>query len=199
MNSLRWIVLLPAIVLLSGALPLARGAVHYERIKSFGVADYIGENPRAALIEGNDGALYGTIAETVFRLTKDGTVYTNIHTFGSSQFDGQDPQAPLLLGSDGLLYGTTFSGGTNGQGTIFKIRTDGSFYSIIYGFGSVGMDGAYPEGALAEGADGALYGTTHAGGANDRGTIFKLKEDGSSYHLLHSFNGGDSPRSRLAR
>jgi uncharacterized repeat protein (TIGR03803 family) len=40
-----------------------------------------------------------------------------------------------------------------------------------------------------EGRDGALYGTTQAGGKNDWGTVFKLLKDGSGYRLLHSFTG----------
>jgi uncharacterized repeat protein (TIGR03803 family) len=32
-----------------------------------------------------------------------------------------------------------------------------------------------------------LYGTTRTGGANNQGTIFALNDDGSGFHLLHSF------------
>ena len=47
------------------------------------------------------------------------------------------------------------------------------------------LGGARPEAALVVGSDGALYGTTSAGGTSNGGTIFKI---GNSGHFtpLHS-------------
>jgi uncharacterized repeat protein (TIGR03803 family) len=42
-----------------------------------------------------------------------------------------------VQGSDGYLYGTTVNGGTNGgNGTVFKISTDGAL-TTLYAFGSI--------------------------------------------------------------
>jgi uncharacterized repeat protein (TIGR03803 family) len=38
-----------------------------------------------------------------------------------------------------------------------------------------------------------LYGTSNNGGSDDKGTIFKVNEDGSNYQVLHSFTGSPSP------
>src|SRR5262249_47649354 len=81
-----------------------------------------GSNPCAGLLEGSDGALYGTTAEggsslsygTVFKLNKDGSGYRVLHRFVSGLGDGRNPRAALVEGSDGTMYGTTPGGGTDG-------------------------------------------------------------------------------------
>ncbi len=53
-----------------------------------------------------------------------------------------------------------------------------------------GLNGSRPLGSLVQGADGDIYGTTSAGGANGLGTIFKTTPDGA-VTTLYSF--GSSP------
>ena len=48
-------------------------------------------------------------------------VFTPLYSFRTNNIDGQRPEAALVEGNDGNFYGTTYSGGTNGRGTIFKI------------------------------------------------------------------------------
>jgi uncharacterized repeat protein (TIGR03803 family) len=159
-----------------------------------------GLEPWAGLAEGRDGALYGTTlqggtkdAGTVFKLNKDGSGYAVLHSFFASQTDGFKPMAGLLAGSDGALYGTTDGGGDvpvmAGAGIVFKINPDGSGYKLLHSFPDKPSDGRFPRSSLLEGRDGALYGTTQAGGKNDWGTVFKVNKDGSGYRLLHSFTG----------
>ena len=75
-----------------------------------------------------------------------------------------------MLANDGNFYGTTQFGGTNGDGTIFRITPDGTF-TTLYAFDN--LSGAEPYGALMQGADGFIYGTTQYGGTNDGGTVFR--------------------------
>jgi uncharacterized repeat protein (TIGR03803 family) len=46
---------------------------------------------------------------------------------------------------------------------------------------------------MVQGSDGALYGTTGAGGASNHGTIFRF-DRGASFLTLHSFDGADGDR-----
>ncbi len=68
--------------------------------------------------------------------------------------------------------------------------------TTIFTFDSA-TDGNTPFGELAEGADGAFYGTTTTGGKNDHGTVFSIKRNGGGYAVLSAFpdsNGGSQPQ-----
>ncbi len=153
-----------------------------------------GRYPYAGVAEGDDGALYGTTYAggpvnrgTIFKVNKDGTGYAQLYTFKTSGGDGLDPRGWLVKGSDGALYGTTSNGGTGTRGTIYKINGDGSGYTNLYSFQSTGGDGRLSYAGLLVASNGVLYGTTYAGGTNDRGMIFGMNPDGSGYTNLHSF------------
>ncbi len=49
------------------------------------------------------------------------------------------------------------------------------------------LGGSHPEASLAQGRDGAWYGTTQSGGAGGTGVIFKINGDGTGFTVLHSF------------
>jgi uncharacterized repeat protein (TIGR03803 family) len=186
------------------AYKINKNGTGYQVLHNFGtVAD--GKNPQAGLIEGTDGFLYGTTFSggsndfgTVFKLKKDGTSYAILHHFNFNGVDGYNPDTALLQGRDGMLYGTTFYGGNSDVGTIFKINTNGTSYLVLYKFSGLASDGQNPDGALIQGSDSALYGTTFSGGTNGAGTIFKLGTNGSpaSYAVLHTFisTGGDGQK-----
>jgi uncharacterized repeat protein (TIGR03803 family) len=140
-----------------------------------------GEFPFAGLVQGSDGNFYGTTEQggandqgTVFKITPSGTL-TTLYSFAGS--DGAEPFAGLVQGSDGNFYGTTQLGGlgpcTGGCGTVFKITPSGAL-TTLYSF--AGSDGANPDAGLVQGSDGNFYGTTHQGGANNVGTVFRLSQ-----------------------
>jgi gliding motility-associated-like protein len=152
----------------------------------------------------SDGTfLYGMTEEggandlgTIFRIKPDGTDYKKLLDF-SGVVNGSSPQGSLI--SDGaFLYGMTHSGGTLNLGTIFKIMPDGTGYSKLHEFSAVAT-GVYPQSDLFY--DGtALYGMTPSGGANNRGTFFKIMPDGSGYTKLSDFGApfdGTQPRGSL--
>jgi uncharacterized repeat protein (TIGR03803 family) len=87
-----------------------------------------GASPNAGLVQGSDGLFYGTTIGgfgasfhgTVFRISSSGSL-TTLHTFSLSGTDESGPTAGLVQGSDGTFYGTTVSGGTNNNGTVFRL------------------------------------------------------------------------------
>ncbi len=103
-------------------------------------------------------------------------VFTVLHSFQAFP-NGANPQARLVPSSDGSFYGTTLNGGTytsafGGDGSVFKISTNGvltSLYSFDVGNGSDG-----PWAGLVQGRDGSFYGTTYGGGTGGSGSIFRL-------------------------
>lgn len=114
--------------------------------------------------------------------------FTNLHSFLVTPF-GSRPLAPLVLGADGNLYGTTSAGGTNGgQGTVFKIATNG-LATLLHAF-TGGADGGDVESALVQWTDGSFYGTTRGGGVYGSGTVFKITTNGV-LTTLAQLTGGD--------
>ena len=108
---------------------------------------------------------------------------------------GSNPTG-LVQGRDGNLYGTFQEGGRRWEGVVFRVKPDGSAYSVVYDFGNEsGREAAqWPQGVL-EGKDGTLYGTTRLGGipagdefASGCGMVFKVNRDGSAYQVLHRFS-----------
>jgi uncharacterized repeat protein (TIGR03803 family) len=89
---------------------IAAAQVQQEVLHAFTGADG-GATPSGALVEGPDGALYGTAEGGVqsrgvaFRLTLDGA-YTVLHAFAGGIADGDSPRG-LILGVDGNFYGTS--------------------------------------------------------------------------------------------
>jgi len=150
----------------------------YTNLHSFtGYPTTDGSAPVAGLVQGSDGNFYGTAASggmigygTLFRISPSGA-YTTLYTFAGAPNDGAGPGG-LVQGSDGNFYGTTGSGGTFGDGTLFRISLTGT-HSNLYSFAGA-PDGYQPVPAIMQGNDGSFYGTTDSGGTNNAGAAFKL-------------------------
>jgi uncharacterized repeat protein (TIGR03803 family) len=108
--------------------------------------------------------------------------------------DGANPYAGLTLGPDGNFYGTASKGGSGGNGTVFRVTTNGVL-TPIYSF-TGGNGGANPYAALTLGPDGNFYGTT-SGGTSSHGTVFRVATNGD-VSPLYSFIGGISGASPYA-
>jgi uncharacterized repeat protein (TIGR03803 family) len=161
--------------------------------------------PHNGLILSNN-ALYGTKERggiygngTIFRINTDGTDFTNMHNFSAgstnslgiyTNSDGANPIAGLVL-SGNMLYGTADGGGTNGNGIVFAINTDGSGFTNLYNFTALNSgtnsDGANPYAGLILSGN-SLYGTAQSGGTNGTGTVFAINTDGTGFNTLYAFS-----------
>jgi len=151
-----------AAALLSLLADNATAQANFTVLKSFTGSD--GANPEASLTL-SGSTLYGTTANggssnyrTVFKVNTDGTSFTLLKDFTNSG-GGTHPSASLTL-SDSTLYGTTYSGGTSDRGTVFRIDTDGTGFTVLKSF--TGSNGAYPKASLTL-SESTLYGTTYQG------------------------------------
>lgn len=165
-----------------------------------------GETPTQSLVQASDGNFYGTSSTgglsddrcpagcgTVFQITPSGA-FTVLYQFDRAAGDGVLPSSALIQASDGNFYGTTRAGGSGscsaGCGTVFKISPGGD-ETVLYSFGGAN-DGAAPQATLLQASDGALYGTTSAGGELDQGTVFRITLAGVET-VLHSFGSSEAP------
>jgi uncharacterized repeat protein (TIGR03803 family) len=165
------------------------------------------QQPYGALVQGSDGNFYGTTSGagtdegSVFKITLQGTL-TTLHHFAGSPTEGAVPYAGLIQNTDGNFYGTTAGGGANssptcaGCGTAFGI-TPGGTLTTLYSFCSQAncADGYGPYGALVQGKDGSIYGTTNYGGTVSScdppygcGTVFNLAQQPTTTAIASSVN-----------
>lgn len=164
-----------------------------------------GGSPEAGVANLNR-SLYGTTsvggahsAGTVYEMKTDGTerVLYSFKCAGTMCKDGANPEGDLAVLNE-KLYGTTQLGGTNSDGIVFEVSTDGA-ERIVHSFTGA-PDGDRPHGGLAQ-LNGSFYGTTELGGSNDSGCVFKVDPDGTE-SVLYGFKGakngdGSAPRAGL--
>jgi uncharacterized repeat protein (TIGR03803 family) len=169
----------------------------FTNLHTFGGND--GAHPQGKLILADD-ILYGTTFSggisnygSVFAVHVDGSGFTNLWNFTGGS-DGGNPETGVVMVSN-TLYGTTYDEGSNGEGTLFSVGTDGSNFTILHTFtGANDPDGEHP--VALDCFCGCLYGTTFGGGTYGYGTLFKLDPASGLYTYLCSIaggNGGENP------
>lgn len=160
-------------------------------------------DPNAGFVEGSDGNFYGTTHYggsgrygTVFKLTPAGALST-LTNFYPNDPTGYAPLAGLALGADGAFYGTTSFGGSNNEGTVFKIFPNGKLTTLA----SIGepSGGQYPYAALVSDGAGDFYGVTQGGQDANSGAIFELTSSGALQTLYHFPAGGLTPKTPMGR
>jgi uncharacterized repeat protein (TIGR03803 family) len=161
-----------------------------ERLFSFDASE--GLLPLGGLVRAHDGNFYGTTVYggsgsgadrlgygSVFRMTPAGET-TTIYAFEQEGF----PRGGLVEAADGYLYGADLR-------QVFRVSLSGD-WSVVHQFDPV-VDGWIGSLGLIQGADGALYGTTLAGGSPasaSHGTVFRVTTAGE-FSVLHTFHGAD--------
>jgi len=125
---------------------------------------------------------------TIFSIDTNGTAFKLLLTFPlASVTEGSYPEGQLIL-SGKQLFGATSSGGTNADGNLFSIDTDGTAFKNLFSFN--GANGNAPMATLTR-VGNTLYGTTAVGGTNNDGVAFSIDSNGSAatYTDLANFNG----------
>jgi uncharacterized repeat protein (TIGR03803 family) len=199
--------LLPALIAALGLIMVGRvTAQTFTTLHSFTALDQTystnsdGVAPTAGVVlSGN--TLYGTALVgggfnlgTVFAVNINDMSFSNLHSLNGNTDGAQPFASPVVAGN--ILYGTAKQGGTNSNGTIFAVHTDGTGFTNLYTFSAsvfnvntfttTNTDGAYPWGGLILSGD-TLYGTAQQGGLLGQGTVFAVNANGTSFTKLHSF------------
>jgi uncharacterized repeat protein (TIGR03803 family) len=113
-----------------------------------------------------------------------------------SDFRRDYPYAALTPAGNGLYYGTTVYGGFNNKGAIFLFDSATGLINPPPNFNgnyfeNDSSNGANPQAALTAAGNGLFYGTTTAGGANNKGAIFLFDSATGSITLQDSFSGSN--------
>jgi uncharacterized repeat protein (TIGR03803 family) len=170
-----------------------------------GTNGYDGYAPNPGLILDSAGNIYGANYDGginnqgyVFELSPGSGGYTLTHLHDFTGSDGAVPVAGVMMDKSGNLYGTTSMGGastlcTSGCGVAFEMSNNAGSWTetVLHSFS--GSDGSDLEGPLMMDADGNLYGTAGAGGANGFGVVFKMSlVSAGKWHerVLYSFASG---------
>ncbi len=131
-----------------------------------------GGTPIGPVMIGSDGKFYGTAsgggafsAGIIYQLASNGA-YKVLHSF-QDETEGSDSTAGLVQGSDGYLYSAMAAGGTNGYGTLYRIKMSGKKFQVLHQFDN--PTGAYAGSTPTLHTNGTIYGLTLKGGTGENG------------------------------
>jgi uncharacterized repeat protein (TIGR03803 family) len=176
-----------------------------------------GSAPAANIAVDSAGNIYGANAGrhsrqgTVWELSPPAAGQTTWTETVLWQFDhrtgGLSPLGGIIRDRRGNLYGTAVSYGEGACGTLFELEKTGVtwVHNLVWTFGRTPSDACHPSAALVIDANGALYGNTFFGGANNDGAAFKLAPPAAGRRrwtesLLWSFGGsvdGSEPSTQM--
>jgi uncharacterized repeat protein (TIGR03803 family) len=127
------------------------------------------------LAMGDPGVFYGItqLGNRIFSYVSSSDTFSTLYTLGAGE--GTGCERPLLLDS-GYLYGICNQGGTNGLGTVFRLKLSNNNFSVIHHFSGT-PDGAGGKSSLIR-IGNSLYGTNTNGGNLNNGAIFRVDRTG---------------------
>ena len=185
-----------------GLSPKSGGGWNYAVIHNFGHAGdaYF---PSSAITLDSSSNLYGECAlggqhgeGLLYELSlgSRGWTETIIHQWGSGT-DGSYPYGNLTFDLAGNLYGTTSQSGVKGNmGTVFEFVPNGTQWieQRQYYFG-INTDGQFPFSGVVVDASGNVYGTTHNGGSQGYGIVYKLTPNSTGWNekILYNLAGAN--------
>jgi uncharacterized repeat protein (TIGR03803 family) len=147
---------------------------------------WLGDRYPGPIVQGADGALYGTALGGVgfgfvYRFDPTTGILRHLHDFVSS--DGKFPAGPLFQGRDQSFYGTTRQGGQWNSGVVYKVDALGNFVLLHSLSPLYPGEGSEMKGGVIQASDGFFYGTTESG----YGSVFRMDAAGN-FTVLHRFD-----------
>ena len=172
-----------------------------------------GAKPLRTVVVGNDHKLYGTTRiggqhTCVPTPTGCGVAWVMDRTGGNFQVlhqftPNEGHAASLLQAQDELLYGSAVWPGTSlpsgaalPSGILFRMKTSGQDFEVLYRFSQTdangrNTDGADPYEPLVETKSGVFYGAAGRGGTNGNGVVFRYSlSTPDRVEIVHDFSGG---------
>ena len=159
-----------------------------------------------SITQGSDGNFYGVAQQSTSTVPDEGGVvysltpagaFTNLYKFvpgkDKNYLNGSNPGL-IVEGADGKLYGTTYFGGTDNDGTVFRLNRDGSGFQSLHSFCGFACGDIAPFEPLVVAGDGNVYGSESNGGDvscgyfGRCGAIFRVTAATGAYEIVVNFN-----------
>ncbi len=152
--------------------------------------DFSGDNQFGALLQSDDGNIYGTKGNTFFVWDPVAKSFSPIYTL-TDQMEGDSPAGALVQAANGKFYGTTARGGTENLGVLFEWDPSTGIYTKKLDF--IGNEnGGNPSGALILLGEHTLAGLTENGGTYESGVLFEWDIEQDTYTKKLDFNEGEN-------
>jgi uncharacterized repeat protein (TIGR03803 family) len=169
-------------------------STNFTRLRAFSGSSSGGGGPHGSLIQSGT-TLYGTTLwggtygrGAIFRMETNNSNFSLLHSFTGGAAGGDSPYGTTLVLAGSTLYGMTQSGGSSGGGTVFKVGTNGSSFTLLHSFAGGNNDGLQPMCGTLVLSGSLLYGMTTSGGiGNTNGIVFQITTNGSGFQVLHRF------------
>ncbi len=121
-------------------------------------------------------------ADVIFKIKFDGTGFSVLETLTNET--GYLP-VDIVMTSEKNLVVPNLKGNDGFYGSIVKLKTDGSEFSVIKKF-YIENDGSYPGTNLTKKSNNELLGAAGLGGPKNLGVIFSINSNGD-YHAVYEF------------
>ena len=165
--------------------------------KKYDFFRYEGGSPKGELVKASNGLYYGVTefggingVGVLFSYNPTNGAYTVLQHFTTAATGfGARPIRGLTLAANGRLYGMCSQGGTNNLGTLYEyiISTNTMTKRVDFDATGAASKGNSPRGRLVQVSGANMYGVTQLGGANGRGTIFRVSATGTTFTKLYDF------------
>jgi uncharacterized repeat protein (TIGR03803 family) len=154
-----------------------------------------GSSPLGGLIEGADGLLYGTTYQggangcgAVYAFSPVDSSLNVRHSFNCGA-EGRFPMGRLVLATNGFLYGTTSEGAAGEEGTVFRLKPNGSHFETLVQFADADA-GCQPKAGLIQARNGDLYGEAEDCGSYGAGALYAVTPKGAMRSIHHFSQDG---------
>jgi uncharacterized repeat protein (TIGR03803 family) len=161
-----------------------------------------GSTPYGGLTIDSAGDLFGTTYSggtynvgTVFEIVHGTSTITTLASFNGG--NGSNPSDTVYIDSSGNLYGTARNGGSQGDGTVWKLTNGSNSITTVAVFSN--NTGTSPMGTVVMDSSGDIFSTTSYGGTSNDGTVFEIVHGTSTITTLVNFTGanGANPEAGL--
>jgi hypothetical protein len=141
----------------------------------------------APVITNDTLIIVNSMANKIYSVRTNGAGFKVLRTFSLTDYKGYYIRA--IVKKDNTIYGTAFSGGSYGNGCLYKMQTDGSGFSNFYNFNTT-TDRGRPVGTLTVWGD-TIFGATQG----STGCVYRIKTNGTGLKVLQNFDGttGNTP------